>query len=341
MQSRAKFVLSKDVVLAKYMELQSCSDSVSYSWKTNPEVGRVLWEETECMFSVHSLKSARQIGPKRAWLFLQGCDGAEVNEALEYGIRSFVIDNVADLDVLLRVIDEKKAIIDLLLRMRLKEHTVHTGKHFVFGLYSHEMNRLVPQLRDHEHIDKLGIHVHRKTQNVSEWSLQEEFEQAVAPETLQAIDLVNIGGGLPAQYKNYRVEVLKGIFEKVEAMKAWLNDQNIKMVIEPGRYIAAPSVKLEAHIVNVHQNTIILDCSVFNAAMDTFLAHMRLLVDGEREQGTAYTIKGCTPDSLDIFRYHVFLDNPLVGDTMTFLNAGAYNFHTDFCGLEKLPTVIE
>ena len=76
--------------------------------------------------------------------------------------------------------------------------------------------------------------------------------------------------------------------------------------------------------------------------MDTFIAHIRLLVKDEvtHKEASAYVIKGCTPDSLDIFRYRVFLKDVKVGDTITFLNAGAYNFSTEFCMLPKLLTKV-
>jgi len=43
---------------------------------------------------------------------------------------------------------------------------------------------------------------------------------------------------------------------------------------------------------------------------------------------------------MDIFRYCVFLPDKKVGDKIVFLNAGAYNFSTDFCNLEKIDTRI-
>ena len=69
----------------------------------------------------------------------------------------------------------------------------------------------------------------------------------------------------------------------------WLNSKDIKMIIEPGRFIASYPVKLEAHIVSIYDNNIIIDCSVFNSAMDTFVAHVRLLIEGEvgQEEGSA------------------------------------------------------
>jgi ornithine decarboxylase len=127
-------------------------------------------------------------------------------------------------------------------------------------------------------------------------------------------------------------------------LQKWLNSQKIKLMIEPGRYISAPAVKLEANIKSIYDNNIIIDCSVYNSAMDTFVAHIRLIVEGELDEnsgkGEAYIIKGCTPDSMDIFRYRVFLKKPKVGDKLVFLNAGAYIYSTDFCNLPKLETKI-
>ena len=68
-----------------------------------------------------------------------------------------------------------------------------------------------------------------------------------------------------------------------------------------------------------------------------------MLVEGElkgEEEGKDYLIKGNSPTRDDIFRYKVKLKNPKVGDKIVFLNAGAYNYATDFFGYKKLDTEI-
>ncbi len=339
MKTKARFVLSKSKVIKQYKKIKENTDMVSYSYKTNQKVGNVLKKETECMFSVHSVESVNQLEcPEKIWYFAQGWTKEELNKIFDKNVNKFVVDNETDLSVLLNYIKENNKKINLLLRMRLKEHTIHTGKHFVYGLYSNKINELLPKLRDNVLITKLGIHFHRKTQNVSEWSLIDELIDTI--KHWDKIDFVNIGGGLPAEYKNFRPKVIKNIFFEISKIKEWLNNQGIQMIIEPGRYIAASSVKLETNIVNIYDNNIVVDCSIFNAAMDTWIANIRLLVENELEQGNAYTIKGCTPDSVDIIRYKVFLRDPKIGDKLVFLNAGAYNFNTNFCNLPKLETVI-
>ncbi len=333
---KAKFILSREKVFEQLEIVQNISDEVSYSVKTNIEVAKVL--EGNCWFSVHSLQNLMLLEDKsKVWFFGQGWNNELVKKLLDLGVSSFVVDNENDLKVLMDNANKK---INLLLRMRLKEHTIHTGKHFVFGFSSERINQLIPELKDK--VNKLGIHFHRKTQNVSEWSLKEELLDSISSENLSKLDYVNIGGGIPAQYKNFRKEVIDYIFKKIKELKEFLNSQNIKMIIEPGRFIAAPSVNLECSVVNVYGNNVIVNASVYNSAMDTFVANIRLLVEDEVENSEyCYVIKGFTPDSLDIFRYKVCFDKELkVGDKIVFLNAGAYNYSSNYFNLEKVETEV-
>lgn len=342
MLSSARFILSKSKVFDKYNELKEMADVISYSYKTNPYVGKVL-EDTDCLFSVHTLQDLTSLNDmSRIWFFSQAWNVKEIDALVKKGIDKFVVDNEMDLKILLDYILKKNKKIQLLLRMKLKEHTLQTGKHFVYGMGSEKINKLIPEMKINKNIEKIGIHFHRKTQNVSEWSIKEELQDTIEIKNWNKIDYVNIGGGIPAEYKNFSSTVLNNIFNHIKELKSWLNSQNIKIIIEPGRYIAAYPVKLEANIKSIYENNIIIDCSVYNAAMDTFVANIRLLVQGELEEGKgeAYTIKGCTPDSMDIFRYRVFLKNPKTGDKIVFLNAGAYTYTTDFCNLPKLETVV-
>lgn len=343
MKTKARFVLSKKKAIEGYNEISQLADIVSYSFKTNREVGFILKDDTDCNFSIHSPKALALLKcPERVWYFAQGWDNEELKSIYDAGVRGFVVDNTNDLDLLLEFLKTTNEKISLLLRMRLKEKTIHTGKHFVFGFYSSQVREMVPELKENPYIESLGIHFHRKTQNISEWSLKYEIENVLDNSVLEKLDYVNIGGGVPVKYKNFSADVIENIFDKINEFRDWLKQFGIKTIIEPGRFIAAPAVKLEAHVMSVLYKTIIIGCSVYNGAMDTFVTNIRLEVENElsQDEGEAYTIKGKTPDSIDIFRYRVYLNDPKPGDTITFLNAGAYTYSTDFCLLEPLETVI-
>ena len=99
--------------------------------------------------------------------------------------------------------------------------------------------------------------------------------------------------------------------------------------------------QLETEVISVYDGKIIVNCSVYQGNTDAiFQDALKLIVKGELEKGNEYLIKGKTPCSLDIFRYKVNLPEVKVGDKIIFLNAGAYNFSTNFCRLNELKTEI-
>ena len=61
MKSDAVFLLSKSKVIEQYNTTKKYCDVVSYSYKTNKEVVKILEDETESYFSVHSLKSVQEL----------------------------------------------------------------------------------------------------------------------------------------------------------------------------------------------------------------------------------------------------------------------------------------
>ena len=338
--NKARFVLSKSGVLERYKTLSELCPNISYSIKTNPEVGRILDYETDCFFSIHTPEGLGWVRDlKRVWFLAEGLEESFFRRLLIYGIDNFVIDNRADLENLLRVLGEGRWKINLLLRMRFQETTVYKGRYFLFGMTSRTINKLVPELRENEHIMKLGVHFHRKSQNTGNWNLRYMIEEMLTENTMKLIDMINIGGGIPIKYKNTTDSNMDYIIKNIKELREWLGSMGIEMIIEPGRPLAGPPVRLEAYITSISGRHITVNCSVYNSSMDTVIVPFKLLVEGEGEGGS-YIIKGCTPCSMDIFRYDVRLNNPRVGDRLTFLNAGAYNFTSNFCNLEKPPTVI-
>lgn len=340
---KAKFIISKSCVLEKYKEVKEMCDLVSYSSKTNPVITRILEPHTDSFFSVHHENELKNIKDKsRAIFLLQGTSYDEIERLMGLGIENFVIDNEPDLDKLLDYIDKEDKKIKLFLRVKLKENTLRTERHFVFGMACEVVNNRLIDLSKNKNIKELGVHFHRKTQNLSEWNLSYEFENIIKKDALKHIKVVNIGGGLPSVYKDTNTDVIDVVFKKINEFRTFLNNEDIKLMIEPGRFIAAPSGRLVTYIKAIYDNNIILNASVYNSDMDAILVPTKLLVKGEleRSKGKPYVIKGMTPCSLDLFRYRVYLKDPKVGDKLVFLNAGAYNFSTDFCDLDKLESVV-
>jgi len=334
------FTLSKSKLLEQVKTLENLKLKISYSYKTNRDIGKLLQEiAPQVDFSIHAKEEIEDIKNKsKISFFTQAESIDELKEILEAGIRNFVIDNEIDLERLLETIEQTETEINLSLRMKFQEHRVGTGKYFVYGLPSNKVNEIIKEIKDNPLIDKLGIHLHRKSQNTSEWEIVEEVEDSLTKETLERIDMINLGGGLPSTYRSSNVDVFEYIFQKLSKVQKYLAEKNIETIIEPGRFLAASPVKLIAEIIQTYDNNLIINTTIYNCALDNSLTNTKMLVEGETEGGEAYLIKGNSPTRDDIFRYRVKLDNPKVGDTITFLNAGAYNYTTDFFGYKKLET---
>jgi len=347
---KAKFTLSKSKVIEQYKIIESAADIVSYSSKTNPDVTPILEEKVDCLFSVHMSNELKHIKDKARILFLaQGWNSELIYELVRQGIFRFAVDNETDLDVLLKYLETAgpEFKIELMLRVKLKEHTLKTERYFVFGMPSETVSKRVLELKDHSKISCLGIHFHRKTQNMAEWNLTYEVSQMFPEEVLSAIKVMNIGGGFPSMYANTNVDVINSVFKKIEELKTYLHERNVKLMLEPGRFISAPAGRLITEISAIYENNIIVNASIYNSDMDAVIVPVKLLIENElskeefvEKRGKPYVVKGSTPCSVDLFRYRVYLDNPQIGDQLVFINAGAYNFASDFCDLEKLETEI-
>ena len=104
----AKFILNKKTAISQYNKLKELSDEIVYSFKTNPEVGKVLEENTNCKFAIHTIESLNKIkDKKRVWFFLQAINEEEIKFLIDK-VFGFVIDNEADLLVLLNCLKDKK-----------------------------------------------------------------------------------------------------------------------------------------------------------------------------------------------------------------------------------------
>lgn len=344
-KNSAYFELSKSKVLSQFDIVQDHCDMVSYSSKTNPLVSGIIEENRDCMFSVHLENELVNIKDKSKVLFLaQAWDENEIYHLLSLGVKKFAVDNMHDLGVLeeflRKNVDMKIEI--LLLRLKLKERSIRTEKYFVFGIPSEQVDLKIKELKLNKQIESLGLHFHRKTQNMAEWNYGFELSEMFDDDFFSCIDYVNMGGGLPAAYANTDMRLLKGIFAKIDEFRNWLSERDVKLIIEPGRFIAAPSGKLVTKVIAIDSGNVTVNASVYNTDMDALIVPVKLLVDGELSKGDdgvkQYIIKGITPCSLDLFRYRVYLKELCIGDEIVFLNAGAYNFSSNFCNL-KVPEV--
>jgi diaminopimelate decarboxylase len=145
----AYFELSKSVLKEKYNSLKDICNIIAYNHKANPDVGKVLENETNCLLVMSSLPAISDIKDKSRIIYIiQGENQKEIETLYEQNITSFIVDNEPDLN---KVLSLNKPI-KLYLRMKFKEHTVYTGKYFVYGLDWQKTNDLIPSLAKNKNI---------------------------------------------------------------------------------------------------------------------------------------------------------------------------------------------
>ena len=98
----AKFILSKKIVKEQIKILTELGLKISYSYKTNREIGNVLQnlpETKNVYFSIHSKDEINLINDKsKIWFFIQAESKEELEEILKQRVRNFVVDNEVDLE---------------------------------------------------------------------------------------------------------------------------------------------------------------------------------------------------------------------------------------------------
>ena len=100
------FLLSKKILKDQVKILEDLGLKVSYSYKTNREVGNLLQKLSPSVnFSIHAKDEIEMIKDKsKISFFTQAESINELKQILEIGIKTFVIDNEIDLERILETI---------------------------------------------------------------------------------------------------------------------------------------------------------------------------------------------------------------------------------------------
>jgi len=155
----AKFILSKKKLVEQVKVLENLGLKVSYSYKTNREVGRVLQDISECSecdFSIHAQKEIEDIkNRERIWFFTQAESLDELKGLIDLGIRNFVIDNEVDLGRILEVIVCESVKINLSLRMKFKEHRIEVENILFMGWLARKLIRWLEVLEKMRWLESL------------------------------------------------------------------------------------------------------------------------------------------------------------------------------------------
>ncbi len=150
------------------------------------------------------------------------------------------------------------------------------------------------------------------------------------------LDFLNVGGGLPAQYRT-PIPPLEDYAETIDAaLRKHFGGCRPEIVIEPGRYLVGDAGVLRSQVLLVARKSrraakrwVYIDAGRYNGLPETQgeRIHYRIRTPHEGRPAAPVVLAGPTCDSTDIIYEHAGYELPLdleIGDTIDFLSAGAY-----------------
>jgi ornithine decarboxylase len=167
------------------------------------------------------------------------------------------------------------------------------------------------------------------------------------------LELLNLGGGLPAHYRD-AVPELSGYAEAIEAALARaFGASRPRTLIEPGRYMVGDAGLLRAEVLLVAERPhrdgprwVYLDAGRYNGLAETQDERIRYRLRTRHDGGASglVILAGPTCYSTDIIYQRSRYDLPLdlaIGDHVDFISAGAYTgsyASVEFNGFPPLRT---
>jgi len=160
------------------------------------------------------------------------------------------------------------------------------------------------------------------------------------------MEIVDIGGGFPIRHFDGEADPFDATASVISQEIDRLFDANIRLIAEPGRFIAGPAAMLVTRVVGkaIRENKhwYYLDDGVYGGLSGLIVDHAKYqfkVTRGGRTQLS--TLAGPTCDSLDIIARGEDLPELEIGDIVYVENIGAYSWAcaTNFNGLPP-PTAV-
>jgi ornithine decarboxylase len=253
----------------------------------------------------------------------------DIRAALRFGIRTFVVDNP---DELRKFVPHRKRA-EVLLRLSFRDPTAVVDLSRKFGCEPAAVPPLLGLARE------LGVKVRGLSFHVgSQVAEPKKYVEAIgvcAELIAQArtaghddLDLLDIGGGFPIAYGGE----VPPIREFCRPIRAALKNlpRGVRVIAEPGRFIAGPAGTAVASVVGRAQREgrwwYYLDDGMYGSYNGQLYDHARYPIEVPRRKGAAHpsVLAGPTCDSIDVVREDIPLPELQIGDLVVGRMMGAY-----------------
>lgn len=277
---------------------------------------------------------------------------ADIARAYEQGVRLFATDSDADLAKIAEAAPGSR----VFCRVFVDNEGSRTPFGRKFGCPPETAVRLLARAGELG-LDPCGVsfHIGSQQHDAAAWeqgirAAREVFDGAAQRGV--ALRMVNLGGGLPAEYTE-SAPPLADYAERIEqALDREFGAQRPELLIEPGRFLVGDAGVLRSEVVLVAAETgsdrrwVYLDVGRYNGLAETegeaITYRLRTARDGD--PAGPVVLAGPTCDGDDVLYQHASYELPRTlrdGDAVDLLSAGAYTASyasVGFNGFPPLPT---
>jgi ornithine decarboxylase len=276
----------------------------------------------------------------------------EIEYALRYGVRTFVVDNFSEIDKFVAHAGK----VELLVRLSFQNPKAKSNLSYKFGVPPAEAEELIAYAMEKGlEIAGLSFHVGSQIDRADAYSsaikATIELIDKIEKERGIRLRILDIGGGFPVNYleSSPRLEEIAKII--VPLLKP-LKDR-LTIIAEPGRFLVASSMTLFTRVVSKGvrggRQWYYVDDGLFNSYSNIIFEHVKPPIVALKEVEAAKPVKGglCvlagpTGDSVDIIDTECSLPPLEVGDYVVSPMMGAYTVvsATEFNGIPKAQIAV-
>lgn len=266
----------------------------------------------------------------------------EISEAIKAGILFFNAESIPEVALIDQVAGQLKRKVDVSLRINpdVQAHThkyITTGKiSSKFGLDMQTAEDIFLRSQIFAHLQLTGVHIHIGSQ-ITEYTPYLQAIQKMLSFITQlqkknvALQYFNIGGGMGIVYHDERPQSAEKL---ARAILPLLKKSGLKIVLEPGRFIAGNSGIMVTRIVYVkktaQKNFAIVDAGMNDlirpALYNAYHEIVPLNAAGKDKKTYKYDIVGPICESGDFFAKNRSMPELYAQDLLAVMGAGAYGF---------------
>ena len=354
------YIYSRKTLLGHYQKIKQAFKSINplicFSVKANSSLGllKLLADRGSGMDVVSGgeLYKALTVGlnPKKIVYAGVGKSEKEIAAAIKAGILLFNVESFAELGLIDRVAGRLKTKADVSLRVNpdIDPHThrfITTGKMTnKFGLDLRSAEEIFLRRMIFSHLNLIGLHIHIGSQITKPGPFVKAIKKLlVLIRRLKghgiALKYFNIGGGLGIVYRQERPQTAQSF---ARAVLPLLKGIGLKIILEPGRFIAGNSGILLTKVVYVkktrNKNFIIVDAGMndlirpalydaYHEILPVTISHKSQVTSHKPEvRKQKYDVVGPICESADFLAKDRAMPLLQAGDLLAVMGAGAYGF---------------